>query len=239
MLFGAVGSIILNVLVPLTWFLWIAPHLLWGPVLKFAIGMASPLIHGLVSLWTRRRLSPLAILAIANISANIVLAQLAVDRWWFIAKTGLAPLMIASFLVLARERLARQFVVYVQAAPADTVAPAGAVHVLVSRAILVLTVHFLANAALNIVVSASLIAADPGSEQFNREYGVFLAKSLYLIGIPCYISFFVVALWAAYRLRRDAGVSLHLVLAEALQIGRGGARDTGEGKLAASDSKSA
>ncbi len=214
---GLAASLLFNVALPALWLTVLSKHVEWGPMPELCVGLAFPLAYGLTQAISKRKFSALSALSLVSILLTAAVGFFAASRLWFAVKGAAVPTLVSAGIFIQRRRVARFLEDFIAKGPLlnggaiaarlDTPAARAAYERILGATTFGFSLHFLLNAALNGAWNWLLVTADPGTTLFNEQYGVLLARNLYLVALPCAVSILTIVAVTGARLRALTGLT--------------------------------
>lgn len=163
-----------------------------GPVWSLVLALLFPLGHGLVTLLTERRVSPIAVFALISVGLTGGIGLLRLDAKWFAWKEAAFPLLLGVLAVASvRTRWA--------ALPTllEPLLDSQRVHALLAergqeaaheealrKATWRLGVVFVLTAVGTFFLAGYMVTSPTGTEAFNAELGRYTGLALPVVGLP-------------------------------------------------------
>lgn len=187
-----------------------------GPVWSLVVALLFPMGHGLVTMITESRVSPIAVLALVSVSMTGGIGLLKLDARWFAWKEAAFPLLLGGLAVASvRTRWA--------ALPTllDPLLDSERMHALLRErgqeaaheealrlATWRLGMVFVLTALATFFFAEYMVTSPSGTEAFNAELGRYTGLALPVVGIPSTLLMLVVMRSVLIGIEERTGVEI-------------------------------
>ena len=189
-----------------------------GPAGALVLALAFPVGWGLREAFTRRKLSPMAVLGVVSTLLTGGIGLLKVDPYWLAVKEAAVPGLIGMAVLgsnWTRWPLIRIFVFNRQIFDVDRIEAALAsrgttvpFELRLRRGTVYLAGTFAFSAALNFVLARWVVTSPAGTEAFNAELGRLTLLSYPVIALPSMLMMMLLMWWLARGARALTGLDL-------------------------------
>ena len=189
-----------------------------GPAGALVLALAFPIGWGLREAFTRRKLSPMAVLGVVSTLLTGGIGLLKVDPYWLAVKEAAVPGLIGVAVLgsnWTRWPLIRIFVFNRQIFDVDRIEAAlksrGTTvpfELRLRRGTLFLAGTFGFSAVMNYVLARWIVTSPAGTEAFNEELGRLTLLSYPAIALPSMLMMMVLMWWLARGARELTGLQL-------------------------------
>jgi hypothetical protein len=189
-----------------------------GPAGALVLALAFPVGWGLREAFTRRKLSPMAVLGVVSTLLTGGIGLLKVDPYWLAVKEAAVPGLIGVAVLgsnWTRWPLIRIFVFNRQIFDVDRIEAALAsrgttvpFELRLRRGTVYLAGTFAFSAVLNFVLARWVVTSPAGTEAFNAELGRLTLLSYPVIALPSMLMMMLLMWWLARGARALTGLDL-------------------------------
>ena len=189
-----------------------------GPAGALVLALAFPIGWGLREAFTRRKLSPMAVLGVVSTLLTGGIGLLKVDPYWLAVKEAAVPGLIGLAVLgsnWTRWPLIRIFVFNRQIFDVDRIESALAsrgttvpFELRLRRSTVYLAGTFFFSAVMNYVLARWIVTSPAGTEAFNAELGRLTLMSYPAIALPSMLMMMVIMWWLARGARELTGLQL-------------------------------
>jgi hypothetical protein len=189
-----------------------------GPAGALVLALAFPIGWGLREAFTRRKVSPMAVLGVVSTLLTGGIGLLKVDPYWLAVKEAAVPGLIGVAVLgsnWTRWPLIRIFVFNRQIFDVDRIESALAsrgttvpFELRLRRGTLFLAATFFFSAVMNYVLARWVVTSPAGTEAFNEELGRLTLLSYPVIALPSMLMMMVLMWWLARGARELTGMPL-------------------------------
>jgi len=189
-----------------------------GPAGALVLALAFPIGWGLREAFTRRKVSPMAVLGVVSTLLTGGIGLLKVDPYWLAVKEAAVPGLIGVAVLgsnWTRWPLIRIFVFNRQIFDVDRIESALASRgttvpfvLRLRRGTLFLAATFFFSAVMNYVLARWVVTSPAGTEAFNEELGRLTLLSYPVIALPSMLMMMVLMWWLARGARELTGMPL-------------------------------
>ncbi|MEN9416713.1 MAG: hypothetical protein RI988_333 [Pseudomonadota bacterium] len=189
-----------------------------GPAGALVLALAFPIGWGLREAFTRRKLSPMAVLGVVSTLLTGGIGLLKVDPYWLAVKEAAVPGLIGLAVLgsnWTRWPLIRIFVFNRQIFDVERVEAALAsrgttvpFELRLRRCTLLLSLTFFFSSVMNFVLARWVVTSPAGTEAFNEELGRLTLLSYPVIALPSMVMMMALMWWLARGARELTGLHL-------------------------------
>lgn len=187
-----------------------------GPAGALVLALAFPIGWGLREAFTRRKLSPMAVLGVVSTLLTGGIGLLKVDPYWLAVKEAAVPGLIGLAVLgsnWTRWPLIRIFVFNRQIFDVERVEAALAsrgttvpFELRLRRGTLLLALTFFFSSVMNFVLARWVVTSPAGTEAFNQELGRLTLLSYPVIALPSMVMMMALMWWLARGARELTGM---------------------------------
>lgn len=193
-----------------------------GPMFALLVGIAFPLVYGLLDYSKRRKINFISILGLVSVLITGTFGIYKVAGFWFAVKEAAIPAAIGIVVLLSvffKKPLVKIFlyndkILHIDKVEASFKSDADRQQfdsLLVNTTVL-LSLSFFLSSFLNFYLAFKMVVSTPGSSEYVAEIGKFTGISYVVIAIPCMVIMFGCLWWLIRGLKQITGLGMDELL---------------------------